>query len=352
MNIPHSLPTVGVEEATGLQEVILSGRIATGEEIEAFENALAAYMGLKGAAATSSGTAALHLALLAVGVKEGDEVICPSFTCSALLNAVYHCRALPRIVDVDEDTMNISLTATRKALNKKTATIIVPHMFGNPVEAMDDFLSFGPPIIEDCAQSLGATSQTKMTGTWGAVAIFSFYATKVITTGQGGMVSSNDTGLLQRVRDLRQYDKKDDYRVGYNYCMTDFQARMGRIQLEKLPSFLKQREERARLYDKYLQDVQGMTMPQRGGIYYRYVVRIPEEKLNGVIAEMHQEGIDVQPPVFCPLHRYLGLDGFPATDKVYAQALSLPLYPRLEVEAVKSVARSLAKSLEQGKDNG
>src|SRR4030042_6039323 len=120
--------------------------------------------------------------------------------------------------------------------------------------------------------------------TWGATAIFSFYATKVITTGQGGMVASQDKGLLELVRDLRQYDKKDDYHVRYNYCMTDFQGRMGRIQLEKLPFFLKQREERARLYDKYLQDVQGITMPQRSGIYYSYVVRIPGGKLARVMA--------------------------------------------------------------------
>ena len=347
MNIPHSLPTVGVEEAKGLQDVISSARIATGEEVEAFENALAAYVGLKGAVATSSGTAALHLALLAVGVKEGDEVICPSFTCSAILNAIYHCRATPRIVDVDETTMNISLPATRRALRKKTAAIIVPHMFGKPVEAMEDFLSLGPPLVEDCAQSLGAASKNKMTGRWGAVAIFSFYATKVITTGQGGMVASDNKELLELMRDLRQYDKKDDYHVRYNYCMTDFQARMGRIQLGKLSFFLKKREELARLYDDYLQAIQGITMPHHGGIYYRYVVRIPGEKLTRVIARMHQEGVDVQPPVFRPLHRFLGLDGFPVTDKAYAEALSLPLYPRLEVAAVKSIARSLATSLEQ-----
>jgi perosamine synthetase len=347
MIIPHSLPTVGVEEADGLKEIILSGRLATGEGVEAFENALAAYVGLKGAVATSSGTAALHLALLAVGVKEGDEVICPSFTCSAILNAIYYCRATPRLVDVDEDTLNISLTSTRKALAKKTVAIIVPHMFGKAVEAMDDFLALGPPIIEDCAQSLGATSKNRMTGTWGAITIFSFYATKVITTGQGGMIASDNEELLERARNLRQYDKKDDYCVRYNYCMTDFQARMGLIQLGKLPLFLKQREELARLYDTYLQEKEGIIVPQHRGIYYRYVVRIPEGKLKGVVAKMQQEGIYVQQPVFCPLHRYLGLNGFPATDKVYAEALSLPLYPRLQYESLKTIARLLVTSLEQ-----
>ena len=133
--------------------------------------------------------------------------------------------------------------------------------------------------------------------------------------------------------------------------MTDFQAKMGRIQLEKLPLFLKQREELAHLYDTYLQNGEGIIMPQRGGIYYRYVTRIPEGKLKRALATMRQEGIDVQQPVFRPLHRYLGLNGFPTTDKVYAEALSLPLYPRLKSESVKTIAHLLATSLEQGVDN-
>jgi dTDP-4-amino-4,6-dideoxygalactose transaminase len=340
------MPTLGGEEAKGLQEVLASGRITTGEEVERFEQGMASYLGLGGAVATASGTAALHLSLLALGVKEGDEVICPSFTCSALLNAAHHCRATPRIVDINEETTNISLTATRKALTKKTAAIIIPHMFGYPVEAMDDFLALGPPLIEDCAQSLGATSRGKMTGTRGEAAIFSFYATKVITTGQGGMVASRNKGLLKRVRDLRQYDKKEDYKVRYNFCMTDFQARMGRIQLEKLPSFLKAREERAQWYDKHIQGLKEVIVPRKGGIYYRYIVRIMGGKLDRVIGHLHREGIEAQRPVFRPLHRYLNLDGFEATEKVFSEALSLPIYPRLEPEAVSTIALCLTEAME------
>jgi perosamine synthetase len=346
MSIPHSMPTLGEEEAKGLQEVLASGRITTGEEVERFEQGMASYLGVSGAVATSSGTAALHLSLLAVGVKEGDEVICPSFTCSALLNAVYHCLATPRLVDVDEETMNISLAATRKALTKRTAAIIIPHMFGNPVEAMDDFLALGPPLIEDCAQSLGATSCGRMTGTWGAAAIFSFYATKVITTGQGGMVASRNKGLLERVRDLRQYDKKEDYKVRYNFCMTDLLATMGRIQLEKLPSFLKAREERAQWYDKHIQGLKGVIVPRKGGIYYRYIVRIKDGKLDRVIGELHRGGIEAQRPVFRPLHRYLGLDGFASTERVFAEALSLPIYPRIKADEVRNIALCLRRAVE------
>jgi perosamine synthetase len=347
MSIPHSMPTLGQEEAKGLQEVLASGRIATGEEVQRFEQAMASYLGLTGAVATASGTAALHLSLLALGVKEGDEVICPSFTCSALLNAVYHCRATPRLVDIDDETMNISLAATRKALTKRTAAIIIPHMFGYPVEAMEDFLALGPPLIEDCAQSLGATYKGRMSGTWGAAAIFSFYATKVITTGQGGMVTSREKGLLAEVQDLRAYDKKEDYKIRYNFCMTDLQARIGRIQLGKLPAFLKAREQRAQWYGKHLKGLKGVIMPPKGGIYYRYIVRITEGKLDGVIGELHREGMEAQRPVFRPLHHYLNLAGFPATERVFTEALSLPIYPRLKAVDARNVALGLKKAMEE-----
>ncbi|OGP52749.1 MAG: hypothetical protein A2Y65_12150 [Deltaproteobacteria bacterium RBG_13_52_11] len=345
------MPTLGKEEAKGLQEVLASGMIATGEEVERFEREMSSYLGLRGAVAIASGTAALHLSLLTIGVKEGDEVIIPSFTCSALLNAVFHCRATPRIVDIDEETMNISLATTRKALTKRTAAIIIPHMFGNPVENMNGFLSLGPPVVEDCAQSLGATSCGRMTGTWGAVAMFSFYATKVITTGHGGMVASMDEKIIEQARDLRQYDKKEDYKVRYNFCMTDLQGRMGRIQMGKLPSFLKMREERAQLYDKYIKGLKGVALPPDKGIYYRYVVKISEGKLKRVLDQLQQEGIEVQRPVFRPLHQYLGLDGFEATERVHAEALSLPLYPRLEPEKVSSIALCLSKALEDSDSN-
>ena len=345
MNIPHSKPTVGRDEVKGIQEVLASGRIATGEEVAGFEQEMAAYLGLRGGVATASGTAALHLSLLALGVKERDEVIIPSFTCSALLNAVHYCRATPVVVDIDKETMNISLSVTQKALSKRTAAIVVPHMFGHPVENMSDFLSFGPPLIEDCAQSLGATSQGIMTGTQGTIAMLSFYATKVITTGHGGMVVSQNEDLLERVRDLRAYDKKMEYRIRYNYCMTDMQGRMGRIQLEKLPAFLEARRKRAQWYEKHLSNLEGVVLPIQKGIYYRYVIKIKNGRLQNALEQLHQNGIEAQRPVFSPLHRYLGLDGFDITEQVFSEALSLPLYPRLTAEEVRYTARCLSSAV-------
>jgi perosamine synthetase len=346
MKIPHSMPTLGKEEARGLQEILASGRIATGEEVERFEQEMASYLGLRGAVATASGTAALHLSLLALGIKEGAEVIIPSFTCSALLNAVNYCRAIPVVVDVDEETMNISLAATHTAISKRTAAIVVPHMFGHPIENIDDFLSLGPPVIEDCAQSLGATHQGRMTGTSGTIAMFSFYATKVITTGHGGLVASRNEELLEHIRDLRDYDKKDEYKIRYNYCMTDLQGRMGRIQLEKLPSFLKEREKRAQWYTKHLRGLEGLVSPTQKGIYYRYVVKIRKGRLQKVLKKLHQNGIEAQRPVFSPLHRYLSLDGFDVTEQVFSEALSLPLYPRLTAEEVRYTSHCLSRAVE------
>ena len=345
MNIPHSKPTVGKDETRGIQEVLASGRIATGEEVARFEQEMASYLGLRGGVATASGTAALHLSLLALGVKEGDEVIIPSFTCSALLNAVHYCRATPVVVDIDEETMNISFSATQKALSKRTAAIVVPHMFGHPVEKISDFLSFGPPVIEDCAQSLGAMSHGTMAGTSGELAMFSFYATKVITTGQGGMVVSQNEDLLERIRDLREYDKKSEYRIRYNYCMTDMQGRMGRIQLEKLPAFLEARLKRAQWYEKQLSGLEGVVLPRQKGIYYRYVIRITKGRLQNALEQLHQNGIEAQRPVFSPLHRYLSLDGFDISEQVFSEALSLPLYPRLTAEEVRYTARCLSRAM-------
>ena len=346
MNIPHSKPTVGQEEAKGIQEILASGKIATGEEVACFEQEMASYMGLKGGVATASGTAALHMSLLALGVKEGDEVIIPSFTCSALLNAVHYCRAIPIVVDIDYKTMNISLSATHKALSKRTAAIIIPHMFGHPVENMNDFLSLGPPVIEDCAQSLGATSRATMTRTIGTMAIFSFYATKVITTGHGGMVVSQNDDLLNYIRDLREYDKKNEYKVRYNYCMTDIQGWIGRIQLKKLPTFLEARAKRAQEYEKKLSGLEGVVLPTKKGIYYRYVVKITKGRLPKVLEQLHQNGIEAQQPVFSPLHRYLGLDDYDTTEKVFSEALSLPLYPRLKADEVTYIARCLSRAMQ------
>ena len=217
-----------------------------GKKVLEFEAKVSRYLGVKAGVAVNSGTSALHLALLALNIGPGDEVMVPSFVCSALLNAVSYTGASARIVDVKADDFNISPVEVKKKLNKKVKAIIVPHMFGYPAD-LKELLSFGVPVIEDCAQSIGADYRGRKAGSFGVLSICSFYATKVMTTGEGGMVLSNQTKILDRIRDLRQYDHALNFQTRYNYKMTDFQAALGLSQLQRLPEFIKRRKQIAQI---------------------------------------------------------------------------------------------------------
>lgn len=338
--IPHSRPTIGHEEIKNVEKVLLSRHIACGNMVERFENNMARYIGVKGGVAVSSGTAALHLALLSLGISDGDEVIIPSYVCLALLNAITYCGARPVIVDIVPETLNISFPDTSRALSKRTKAIIVPYIFGCPAN-IDEFFSLGIPVIEDCAQAIGATYKGKRLGGFGMLGIFSFYATKVITTGEGGMVISNDLRLLHKVRDLREYDKKRQFRLRYNYKMTDIQAAIGITQLKKLPRFLKKRRAIAKIYRDSLKDIPVFTQPEDGHIFYRFII-MSKKKAENIIAEFKKNGIEAKKPVFMPIHRYLGLDGFNNTEEAMSRAISIPIYPSLsdrEVSKIASITR-------------
>jgi perosamine synthetase len=199
MMIPHSRPTIDQEEIAVVTDVLESGQLVQGEQVLHFEQSLAALIGVKGAAAVSSGTAALHLALLALQVGEGDEVAIPSFVCPALLNAIRYVRAVPVLADIDPETFNIGVVDLKRRLTRKTKAIICPHMFGLPAD-IREIVALGVPVIEDCAQSLGSRYGEAPAGSFGALSVFSFYATKVICTGEGGMVTANDRRLSERLR--------------------------------------------------------------------------------------------------------------------------------------------------------
>jgi dTDP-4-amino-4,6-dideoxygalactose transaminase len=210
--IPHSRPTLGPEELRRVTRVFESRHIAQGEMVQRFEQTLAAKLGAEYAVCTSSGTAALHLTLLAMNIGDPDEVIIPSYVCSALLNAVNYVGATPVLADVDPETCNIDPADVKRRLTGRTRAIIVPHLFGLAAN-LDDLLNLKVPIIEDCAQAIGGSYHHKPLGSFGQAAIFSFYATKMITTGEGGMVVSNSKKFIERTRDLREYDKSADYKI-------------------------------------------------------------------------------------------------------------------------------------------
>ena len=344
--IPHSRPSLDDEETRALQNVLTSGQIAQGPQIENFEEELGSFHGLLPGVATSSGTAALHLALLSLGVGPGDEVLLPSYVCSAPLHAAYHSGATPVLVDVDPTTGNMDPDDLKKRLTSKSKAIIAVHLFGLPTD-IDEILAPGLPVIEDCAQSLGANLKGQMLGTMGAISISSFFATKLITTGEGGMLLSRDPDLLARARDLREYDKRESFSPRFNYKMTDLQAALGRSQLEKLEIFLGQREELARVYNEQLATLP-CTLPlaQEGRIYCRYVVSI-----QGDITELTQKllkmGMEVAKPVYRPLHRYFDLEDYPGAEMAWNSHVSLPIHPSLTSQDVQRVCQAFESALKE-----
>lgn len=343
--ITHSKVVLNEEDFTGIIKVLRSGQLVQGKIVLLLEEKIASYIGVNHAVAVNSGTAALHLSLLSLGIGDGSEVIIPSYVCTALLNAIHYVRATPILVDIDPDTYNIDIENIKKAINDRTRAIITPHMFGLPAD-IESILSLGIPVIEDCAQSVGAKFKDRFTGAFGILSIFSFYATKMLGAGEGGMVLSNNLDLIETVRDLRDYDEKKAYTVRYNYKMTDVQAALCESQLKKLPSFIEKRKGIAELYNNELEGMVcriPMVPEEREHIYYRYVMLL--ENPVQFMEEMRKRGIECRRPVFRPLHRYLKLHGYPTTDDVWEKAVSIPIYPSLKVEEANLIVETIRKIL-------
>lgn len=344
--IPHSRPTLGPDEANAAADAIRSGYIAEGEKVNHFERAFADFLGAEYAMSTSSGTAALHLTLLAMDIGRGDEVIIPSYVCSALLNAVNYTGATAVLADIDPDTFNLDVADIRRRLNPQTRAIIVPHLFGLAAD-MDALLDLNVPIVEDCAQSIGAVAQQRPVGLSGVAGIFSFYATKVITTGEGGMVATNSGDVAARIRDLKAYDKRRDYRIRYNYKMNDIQAALGIVQLKKLGSLLRRRQIIAEKYNRAFRSMNLQLPPTGSGhIFFRYVLGVKMDA-GPWIQELARMGVAGDRPIHTPLHRNLALGGYPATAKAWQQSLSIPIYPTLTDEEINRVIESVTRCYEK-----
>ncbi len=327
--IRHSRPTIDSADKAAVAAVLESGHLVQGSETARFESLMASFIGVRGAVAVSSGTAGLHLSLLALKIGKEDEVIIPSYVCSALLHAVRYVAATPVVADIHPETYAIDPGDLKKRITPRTRAIILPHMFGLPA-GLDEILALGIPVIEDCAQSIGGRYKGRCTGGFGTLSVFSFYATKMIATGEGGMVLSDREDLLEIVRDLRDYDEKKTDRIRFNDKMTDMEAAMGISQLAKLPAFIERRKAIARLYSGAVKE-RGIPTPaapeDRDHIFYRYVLRT--QRLPEFLEAMNEKGIECRRPVFHPLHRYLGLKGYPETEKAWREAVSIPIYPSL-----------------------
>lgn len=351
--IPHSRPAIGQEDFRATTEVLRSGQIAQGPWVERFERGMAGFFGLQGGVAVSSGTAALELALRALRIGAGDEVIMPSYVCPAPWLATQRVGAQATLVDIDLNTFNIDPLAVCQVVTNRTRAIIVPHLFGLPAD-LTALERLGIALIEDCAQTLGATEQGRPVGTVGRLTVCSFYATKLLCTGEGGMVLSNEEALLERVRSLREYDGAPTLDPSScNLKLTDLQAALGLSQLGRLSTFHERRRFLAAAYREALSSKAAVcpsVPPGRTHGYYRFTIRLPHlrtdpEGLLGLISTLEQQGIHCRKPVFRPLHRYLDQSGFPNSDEADRTALSIPLYPDLTDDEVRQIQQSLTKVL-------
>ena len=308
---PVAEPNLKGNEFNYLCDAFLSTWISsTGEYINRFEKDFSSYCGTKHGIAVSNGTVALHLALLALNIGEGDEVIIPDLTFAATINAVLHARATPVIVDVEQDSWCIDPIEIEKAITPKTKAIIPVHVYGQPCD-MDKIMSIAKKhnlkVIEDAAEAHGAEYKGKKVGSFGDIACFSFFANKIITTGEGGMCLTNDDTLNDRMRVLRDHgmNKKKKYwhdEVGYNYRMTNLQAAIGCGQLERIEQILESRSEIERKYKSTLNDNEIIIFQNELSNQKKVVwmVSVLSQKKIEIMNLLKESNLDVR-PFFYPL---------------------------------------------------
>jgi len=340
--IPHSRPFLDEEEIETVKRVLYSGYIAQGREVEKFEKKISRLTESKSACALCNGTTALRLTLEVLGIGKGEEVVLPDYTCTALLYAVLSLQAKPKIVDILSSHLQLDVEKFHASIGSRVKAVILPYMFGI-IPKVEVYRREGVYLIEDGAQALG----TKKIGKIGKALIYSFYATKMITTGEGGMVCSDETSLIEKIKDLREYDKKDEYSLRFNYKMTDIQAAIGVVQVEKVAGFIRRRKKIQRYYDDFFlsQELAFKPAEIEEWIPFRYLIKLSPETLDKVEKEYYAYGIEVKKPVYQLLHRYLKLPDnlYPESVKCYNSILSLPLYPALKDEEVEKVVESSKK---------
>lgn len=332
---------------------------SAGKYITAFEESFAHFCGVRHAIATNNGTTALHLALVALGLKPGDEVLIPTVTYIATANAVRYCGAEPVLVDVCPDTMNIDPVELERHLTPKTRGIIPVHLYGHPAE-MEPILSFarrhGLFVLEDAAEAHGAEYRGQKVGSFGHCATFSFFGNKIVTTGEGGMVTTNDDDLAAHLKLLRGQgmDPKRRYwfpEVGYNYRMTNIQAAIGLAQMETIEQSLAERERLAGWYNAALAPLAGelvlpATAPWARHVFWMYTVFLRsggEARRDAVMKALEAQGIETR-PVFYPMHvlpPYQQPSTFPIADRWSQRGINLPTHQMLTRDDVQRIADAL-----------
>lgn len=357
--IPAAKPIIGDAERAAVDRVLASGMVAQGPEVAAFEAEFSAhFVDGRPVVAVNSGTAGLHLGLLAAGVGPGDEVIVPSFTFAATANSVALAGATPVFADIDPDTFTLDPASVEASITKRTKGIMPVHLYGHPAR-MEELGALagsrGIALYEDAAQAHGAALDGRPVGTFGVFAMFSLYPTKNMTSGEGGMISAADDQIARNARLLRNQGMERQYEnelIGFNARMTDIHAAIGRVQLTKVDAWTEARRRNAAFLDANLRGVVTPSVIDGAKhVYHQYTVRVPEDRdgFARALKEEHGVGNGVYYPI--PNHRLPSLQHFapglhlPETERAAAEVVSLPVHPSLSqadldriVTAVEAVA--------------
>jgi len=360
MRIPLSKPDIGRAEELMVRRALRSGHLTRGAMVPAFEKQLRDYLGVAYASAVSSGTGALHLALLAHGIGSGDVVLTTPFTFVSTANAILYVGAQPRFVDVDPETYNLDPSRLQGAIDSRTRALIVVHVFGVPcdmkpiIEICEDHHIL---LIEDACEALGATYEGRKVGTF-ATSCFSFYPNKVVTTAEGGAVCTNDHEIADRVDALRNQGRRggewlEHAYVGYNYRLSDVHAAIGIPQLRKIDGANVIRERKAKLYSEALSKHPQVKTPPHteGRTWFVYAVELDDRDRIG--QELNQSGIECK-PYFPPVHlqapyREHGFreGDFPVCENISKRVLALPFFTKITNSQIRQVVSVLGDLVEQ-----
>lgn len=352
-------PLIGEEEKKAVSEVLDSGMIACGLKTEEFEKKFAKYVGCKHAIATTSGTTALHLGLLSLGISKGDEVIVPSFSFIASANSILFCNAKPVFCDVNPKTFNIEVNKIENLITGKTKAIMPVHLYGQPADMRpitDIAEDYDLKVIGDACQAHGAKYNSKMIGSFGDVECFSFYPTKNMTTGEGGMITTNSEELAEKAYSIRNHGREknrwgyEHSRLGYNYRMTDIAAAIGIEQLKKLPKFNEKRRENAKYLNENLSEIKEIATPivlkNVEHVYHLYTIRCKDREKLIYQLKKNEVGYGIYYPK--PLHFYKHLKQYAHRDlknsEILAnEVLSLPVHPALNEQDLQKIVEVVSE---------
>jgi perosamine synthetase len=358
--IPVSEPTITEKEIEYVTQAVKSGWISSlGEYVNKFEEEFAKFVGTKYALTVANGTVGLHLALVSLGIKEGDEVIIPDLTFIATANAVKYTGAKPVFADIDIETWCISVEDIERKITRRTKAIIPVHLYGHPADMnpiMEIAKKYNLYIIEDCAEAHGAEYKGKKVGSIGHCGVFSFYGNKIITTGEGGMITTNDEKLYEKAKYLRDHAMSKEKRywhteIGYNYRMTNIQAALGLAQLERIYEIIQKKRQVFEWYKEGLKDLEGIKLnPEKEwakNVYWMVCLvnkNFDEERRNDFMIKLKEKGIDTRPFFYpCSMMPMYKQDNFinPASYDLYKKGINLPSGYNLTIEDVSYICKTI-----------